>query len=84
MRLIVVGRSDEVTGFVLAGVETMACDTAADASQIVSGAAQPGGGAGLVLVSPWIARHAARVIAASHQRKGPPVITVIPGLGERP
>jgi len=83
MKLVVVGRADEVTGFTLAGVETVACDASMDAARVVESVAAPAAGAGLVLVSPWIARYAGRAIAAVQQRKGPPVITVIPGLGER-
>lgn len=83
MRLVVVGRSDEITGFTLAGVDAVACDADADAARVVESVAAPDAGAGLVLVSPWIARHAAREIAAVQQRKGPPVITIVPGLGEQ-
>jgi vacuolar-type H+-ATPase subunit F/Vma7 len=84
MKLVVIGRADELTGFALAGVETVTCDASVDAARVVESVAAPAAGAGLVLVSPWIAQHAGRVIEAVQQRKGPPVITVIPGLGERP
>ena len=79
MKLIVIGRRDEITGFALAGVETMVCESPDDARALVDEAAGPTGGAGLVLVSPWIAQHAARAVSAARLRKGPPVVAVIPG-----
>jgi vacuolar-type H+-ATPase subunit F/Vma7 len=82
MRLIVVGRPDEVRGFALAGVDIAVCDAAAAAAPLVEQVSADG--AGLVLVSPWIARHAARTIASLQRRKGPPVISIIPGLAETP
>ena len=78
MNLIVIGRDAELTGYALAGVQTRACDSAADANRTVDDVARPGSGFGLVLVSPWVARHATRAIDAARRRKGPPVVAVIP------
>ena len=79
MKLIVIGREQEVAGFALAGVQTLTCNSADDAAAAVDRVTAPGGDTGLVLVSPWIARHASRVLNAAQQRKGPPVVTVMPG-----
>ena len=79
MTLIVIGRRDEVTGFALAGVKTMVCESPEDAPALVDEASGANRGAGLVLVSPWIAQHAARAVSAARLRKGPPVVAVIPG-----
>jgi vacuolar-type H+-ATPase subunit F/Vma7 len=82
MRLIVVGRPEEVCGFALAGVDIVVCDAAAAAAARVERVSADG--AGLVLVTPWIARHAARTIAALQRHKGPPVVSIIPGLSGSP
>ena len=80
MRLVVVGRADELTGFALAGVETAACASPEDANGRVAILGGAGSDAGLVIVSPWAGRHAAHAIAGVRRRKGPPVIVVIPDL----
>lgn len=72
------GRGDEVSGFALAGVETARCDSPADADRLVGSLADESGGVGLLIVSPWVERHAARAIAAARRHKGPPVIVVVP------
>ena len=72
------GRSGEVTGFALAGVEIASCDSPAEADQLVAGLTDAGAAVGIVIASPWIGRHASRSIAAARRRKGPPVIVVIP------
>jgi vacuolar-type H+-ATPase subunit F/Vma7 len=82
MRLIVVGRAEEVCGFALAGVDIVVCDAAAAAAPLVERVSADG--AGLVLVTPWIAQHAARTIAALQRRKGPPVISIIPDSSGSP
>ena len=81
MTLVVIGRDEEVTGFALAGVTTLVCNSPGDAGQAIDRVAAPGSGCGLVLVTPWIARHAARALDSARQRKGPPVVAVIPGDG---
>lgn len=82
MKLIFVGRTDEVAGFALAGAQTVTCDAPENAASTVEHVSAEGGDVGLVLVSPWIARHAARAIDAVQQRKGPPVISIVPELGD--
>ena len=79
MTVIVIGRDDELTGFALAGVKTVVCTSADHAAPVVDAATSPAAGAGLVLLSPWVAQHAARAMKAAQLRKGPPVVTVIPG-----
>jgi vacuolar-type H+-ATPase subunit F/Vma7 len=79
MRLVVVGRAEEVAGFALAGVETAGCAAAGEVDTVVAELAARG--AGLIFVSPWATRHAARSIAEARQRKGPPVIVTLPESG---
>jgi len=78
MRLVAVGRAGELTGFALAGVEIASCDSPADADPLVAGLTDAGAAVGIVIVSPWIGRHAARSISAARRRRGPPVIVVVP------
>lgn len=78
MKLIVVGSEEEVIGFALAGVATAACRSADEAPAVVERAVAADSGAGLVLVSQWTALHAPRAVSAARQRKGPPVVTVMP------
>ena len=82
MKLIFVGRTDEVAGFALAGAQTVICDAPEHAASTVEHISAEGGDVGLVLVSPWIARHATRAIEVIQKRKGPPVISVVPELGD--
>ena len=79
MKLIVVGSGEELTGFALAGAETVTCNAAGDAAATVDRVAAPESGAGLVLITPSIARHATGAVTAAQRRKGPPVVAVIPG-----
>ena len=82
MRLVVVGRSREITGFALAGVETIVCEPGDDATTLVSDLADPDAGVGLVIVTPSASRAAAAVIHALRRRKGPPVIAELPDVDE--
>ena len=78
MRLVVVGRSHEVTGFALAGVETIVCEPDDDVTTLMSDLADPDAGIGLVIATPSAYRAAAAVIHALRRRKGPPVIAELP------
>ena len=82
MRLVVVGRAAELTGFMLAGVETAECASAADAERRVDELCREAAGTGLVLLSPWAGRHAAAALAAIQRRKRPPVVLIMPGEGD--
>ena len=69
MRLVVVGRAEEVAGFALAGVETAVCAAAGEVDTVVSELAARG--AGLIFVSPWATRHAARIDCRGATTQGP-------------
>ena len=80
MRLVVVGRSREVTGFALAGVETVVCAPADDASAVIDGLAAADAAVGLVIVTSSVGRAAFSEIQKLRRRKGPPVIAVLPDV----
>ena len=78
MRLVVVGHSREVTGFALAGVETVVCEPGDDANAVIGGLSDAAAGVGLVIVCPSVGRVAAATIHKLRRRKGPPVIAELP------
>lgn len=82
MRIVAVGRAREVSGFALAGVEMRPCATAADADAAVTALARGLDVPGLLVVSPWAGRAAARAIARVRERPAPPVVVVLPEIGE--
>ena len=75
MRLVVAGRTEEVRGFALAGVETAECNTAEHAQAIL---ADIRGDVGLLIVSSWFAHAASERLRAIRERKGPPVVLTLP------
>lgn len=80
MRLVIVGSSREITGFALAGVETVVCGPGDDANALISSLAEPEAGVGLVIVSSSASRAAGAAIHALRRRKGPPVIAELPDI----
>jgi vacuolar-type H+-ATPase subunit F/Vma7 len=76
--MVAVGRADEVGGFALAGVEVRPCTTPAEAEAVMATVVQETPPAGLVVVSAWANRAAARVIARLRQRRTPPVVVTLP------
>ena len=84
MRLVVVGSAREITGFALAGVETVACEPCDDPATVISDLARADAAVGVVVVSASAARAAAAVIRTLRRRKGPPVITELPATTEEP
>ena len=82
MRLVVVGRTGELTGFMLAGVETAECASADDAERVVRELCSEAAGTGLVILSPWAGRHAPRAVRDVQSGKRPPVVMVMPHAGE--
>jgi vacuolar-type H+-ATPase subunit F/Vma7 len=82
MRIVAVGRAREVGGFALGGVETRPCAAAADAEAAVTALTRGQDVPGLLVVSPWAGRAAARAIAHLRERPAPPVVVVLPEIGE--
>jgi vacuolar-type H+-ATPase subunit F/Vma7 len=78
MRLVVVGHAEELTGFMLAGVETAVCRSAGDADRLVRELAMEPAGAGLVMLTPWAGRQATHAIRDLQRRARPPVVMVMP------
>ena len=77
MKIVVVGRSNEVTGFALAGATAFRCDEPEAADRVIQTAA--GSDTGLMFVTPWVARYGRSTIDRLRLRGGPPLVTVIPG-----
>jgi vacuolar-type H+-ATPase subunit F/Vma7 len=80
--MVVVGRAREITGFALAGVETLVCEPGDDATALLGNLADPDAGVGLVIVTPSAGRAAAAVIHSLRRRKGPPVIAELPDVDD--
>jgi vacuolar-type H+-ATPase subunit F/Vma7 len=75
MRLLVAGRAHEIRGFTLAGVETVRCDTRAQAKTIVDGL---GADIGLLIVSRWFQQAAGEHLAKIRDRSGRPIVLTLP------
>jgi vacuolar-type H+-ATPase subunit F/Vma7 len=75
MRLVVAGRARDVRGFAVAGVETIPCETAAEAQALLDGLAAD---IGLLIVPRWFEQATAARLARLRERKGPPVIVALP------
>jgi vacuolar-type H+-ATPase subunit F/Vma7 len=82
MRLVVVGQRRELTGFMLAGIETAECASAGDAERVVRELCGAAAGAGLVILSPWAGAHAAHAVREAQRGKRPPVVMVMPRPGD--
>jgi vacuolar-type H+-ATPase subunit F/Vma7 len=81
MRLVVVGRAGELTGFRLAGVETAECASVEDAARVVQALCSEASGAGLVILSPWAGAHATHAVRDSRGKR-PPIVMVMPVAGD--
>ena len=81
MRVIAVGRPDDLRGFALAGVETCACETVADADAAIRRLTSPGGDTdvGLIIVSDSADGLAA---SAGERRRGDPSGPILVRLGD--
>lgn len=77
MRLIAFGRTDDVRGFALAGVETVPCQTVrqADAALRTLGSDPT---VGVVMIPTWVERAIPAVIARVRVRRRAPVLLVLP------
>jgi vacuolar-type H+-ATPase subunit F/Vma7 len=75
MRLIVAGRACDVRGFAVAGVDTIPCETPAQAQTALDGL---GADVGLFIVSQWFEQVTGPRLARLRDRKGPPVVVVLP------
>ena len=80
MRLVVAGRPREVRGFAVAGVDTIPCDTPAEALATLDSL---GTDVGLLIVPQWLAQAAGHRLARLQERKGPPVVLVLPPESRR-
>ena len=78
MRLVVIGRGVEVGGFALGGVETAVCDKAEEAAPLLAKLGRSDARVGLLIVSPWVDRVAHRAVREIRDRKGPPLVLVLP------
>lgn len=71
------GRTAEIRGFALAGVEIASCQTTREADAAVSAlSADPS--VGLVIVPAWLNRVAPALVARVRARRRGPVILVLP------
>jgi hypothetical protein len=75
MRLLVAGRARDVRGFAVAGVETISCETATQAQTAID---DLGDDVGLFIVSWWFEHAAGDRLSRLRDRKGPPVVLVLP------
>jgi vacuolar-type H+-ATPase subunit F/Vma7 len=75
MRLVVAGRPRDVRGFAIAGVETLACDTAMQARAALDGL---GSDVGLFIASQWFEQASGERLRRLRERKGPPAVLVLP------
>jgi vacuolar-type H+-ATPase subunit F/Vma7 len=77
VRLIAIGRADDIRGFALAGVETARCESLQEAGALL---AQVGVDAtvGLIVVPSWVDRGAPAAIARVRARRRAPVVVVLP------
>ena len=71
------GRTDEIRGFALAGVEVASCQTPKEADAVVAGLSSDAT-VGLVIVPAWLNRVAPALVARVRARRRPPVIFVLP------
>jgi vacuolar-type H+-ATPase subunit F/Vma7 len=79
MRMVALGRLDDIRGFALAGVETVRCETLQEASALVL-ALGADTTIGLVVVPGWLARAASAAIARVRGRRRAPVVLVLPDV----
>ena len=77
MRIIAVGRTDEIRGFALAGVEVASFQTPKEADDVVS-ALSADASVGLVIVPAWLNRVAPALVRRARARRRGPVILVLP------
>jgi vacuolar-type H+-ATPase subunit F/Vma7 len=77
MRLIAIGRPDEVRGFALAGVETWPCHTALDADRLLQTIGSDTA-VGLIMIPGWVGHAANATIARVRATRRGPVILVLP------
>jgi vacuolar-type H+-ATPase subunit F/Vma7 len=75
VRLVVAGRACDVRGFAVAGVETVSCETAMQAQAALDDLATD---VGLFIVSQWFAHAMGNRLMRLRERKGPPVVLVLP------
>ena len=75
MRLVVAGRAHDVRGFAVAGVETVSCETAMHAQAALDSLAPD---VALFIVSRWFAHATGDRLTRLRERKGPPVVFVLP------
>jgi vacuolar-type H+-ATPase subunit F/Vma7 len=80
LRLIALGRTNDVRGFALAGVETVTCQTVrqADAALRTLGSDPT---VGVVMIPTWVERAIPAAIARVRVRRRAPVLLVLP-LGD--
>ena len=78
MRIVAIGRADEMRGFALAGVETTRCDSGQEADSAISAMSRAGSDVGLVLVSRSIAALAVPAIARARAGGAPAVFLILP------
>ena len=77
MRMIALGRAEDVGGFALAGVETVRCDTADEAGRLVLSLGADASVA-LVMVPAWIGRAASVAISSVRNRRRAAIVLVLP------
>ena len=78
--MIALGRLDDIRGFALAGVETARCESLREGSALVKAlSADPS--VGVVVVPAWLGYGAASAIAHVRDRRGGPVVVVLPDTG---
>jgi vacuolar-type H+-ATPase subunit F/Vma7 len=77
MRLLALGRPEEIRGFALAGVATIVCQTAQDAEKTMAELGLADAGVGLLIVPRWIGQAASQAISQIRSRQTPPVVLVL-------
>ena len=75
--MIAIGTTDEVRGFVLAGVETWPCHSAPDADRLLQ-TIPSDTAVGLIMVPEWIGHAADAAITRLRATRRGPVILVLP------
>jgi vacuolar-type H+-ATPase subunit F/Vma7 len=77
MKIVALGRAEEIRGFALAGVATVVCQTAQDADEIVTRLGSREADAGLLIVARWVGQAAGPAIARMRATQAPPIVLVL-------